>query len=143
MSEAREVMDRFAAAMSAGDLAAMTACYAPDVIAVTPDVGEMMGREAISDYLQEFANAFPDMAYEYARQHDAGNVVIDEGYITGTNTGPLVVLPGETLPPTGKQIRMRSCDIAEVEDGLITSHRFYFDQLDFLGQLGLLPDLHA
>jgi hypothetical protein len=36
---------------------------------------------------------------------------------------------------------MRSCDVAEVEGGLITSHRFYFDQMDFLGQLGLLPDM--
>jgi len=30
--------------------------------------------------------------------------------------------------------------VATVEDGAVTSHRFYFDQMEFLGQLGLLPD---
>jgi ketosteroid isomerase-like protein len=34
-------------------------------------------------------------------------------------------------------VRQRECDVATVRDGLVTSHRFYFDQLDFLGQLGL------
>jgi hypothetical protein len=49
--------------------------------------------------------------------------------------------PAKTYrPPTGKQIRMRSCDIAHVERGLITTHHFYFDQMEFLGQLGLLPE---
>jgi hypothetical protein len=27
-----------------------------------------------------------------------------------------------------------------VENGVIVSHRFYFDQMEFLGQLGLLPE---
>jgi hypothetical protein len=31
-------------------------------------------------------------------------------------------------------------DIATVESGAVTSHRFYFDQMDFLGQLGLAPE---
>jgi hypothetical protein len=35
---------------------------------------------------------------------------------------------------------VRSCDIARVEGGLITTHHFYFDQMEFLGQLGLLPE---
>ena len=140
MGEAREVMDRLTAAATAGDAAAVMACYAVDAVGVTPDAGEIAGREAISAYLLGLAEAFPDIAYEYAQKHEVGNVAIDEGYITGTNTGPLVVRPGESLPPTGKRVRMRSCDVAEVEGGLITSHRFYFDQMDFLAQLGLLPD---
>ena len=140
MGEAREVMDRFTAAVMAGDAATVAACYTADAVALTPDEGELVGPEAISNWLLEFATAFPDLEYEYTQKHEVGNVAIDEGYLTGTNTGPLTVRPGESLPPTGKQIRMRSCDFAEVEGGLITSHRFYFDQMDFLGQLGLLPD---
>jgi ketosteroid isomerase-like protein len=67
-------------------------------------------------------------------------VAIDEGFVVGTNTGPLALPTGRTLPPTGRQVRVRSCDVATVEDGLITSHRAYFDQLELLGQLGLLPE---
>jgi hypothetical protein len=37
-------------------------------------------------------------------------------------------------------VRIRSCDAVTVEGGLVTSHRFYYDQMDFLGQLGLAPE---
>jgi len=47
---------------------------------------------------------------------------------------------GESVPATGKQIRIRECDVVLVEGGQITQHRFYFDQLEFLDQLGLLPE---
>ncbi len=40
-------------------------------------------------------------------------------------------------------MRLRECDVATVTDGLVTSHRFYFDQMDFLGQLGLGPEGQA
>jgi ketosteroid isomerase-like protein len=50
---------------------------------------------------------------------------------------------GETLPATGKEVRVRSCDVARVEGGEITSHHFYFDQLEFLIQLGLMREMSA
>jgi hypothetical protein len=53
---------------------------------------------------------------------------------------PLPMPTGEAIPATGKQIRVRACDVATVEGGRLTSHRIYFDQMEFLGQLGLLPD---
>ncbi|CAM5303007.1 hypothetical protein SALBM311S_11502 [Streptomyces alboniger] len=31
-------------------------------------------------------------------------------------------------------------DIATVKDGRIVDYRLYFDEMEFLGQLGLLPD---
>jgi hypothetical protein len=31
-------------------------------------------------------------------------------------------------------------DAATVADGVVTSHQFYFDQLELLGQLGLAPE---
>jgi hypothetical protein len=35
--------------------------YAPDSVAVTPDQGEVRGREQIVQYLMQFADAFPDL----------------------------------------------------------------------------------
>lgn len=140
MGQAREVMDRLTTATTSGDEKTQAACYAPDAVAITPDQGEITGPQAISKWLSQFGEAFPDMKYEYAQKYEAGNVAIDVGFVTGTNTGPLPSLTGESLPPTGKSIRVRSCDIAQVEGGLITRHEFYFDQMEFLGQLGLLPE---
>lgn len=140
MGQAREAMDRLTSAVTARDKETQAACYAADAIAVTPEEGELVGPEAISNYLSQFGESFPDISYEYAQKHEAGNVAIDVGFVVGTNTGPLPLPSGESLPPTGKSIRVRSCDIATVEDGLIVRHEFFFDQMEFLGQLGLLPE---
>jgi ketosteroid isomerase-like protein len=133
-------MDRLTTAVTARDRGTQAACYAADAIAVTPEEGELVGPEAISNYLSQFGESFPDISYEYAEKYESGNVAIDVGFVVGTNTGPLPLPSGESLPPTGKTIRVRSCDIVTVEDGLITRHEFYFDQMEFLGQLGLLPE---
>jgi ketosteroid isomerase-like protein len=137
VGEARVVMDRATAAISSGSLDELRACYADDATAVTPDQGELNGADAIANYLGQFAEAIPDARWESLYAHEAGDTAIDEGYVAGINTGPLRMPTGETIPATGRQVRVRGCDAATVRDGRITSHRFYFDQLEFLGQLGL------
>ena len=138
MSEARDVLDRLTAAVVAKDAQAVAECYAEDAVAVTPDEGELRGSDRIAEYMSQFGNSFPDLQYKYLQKHDTGNVAIDEGYLTGTHTGPLPTPSGEAIAATGKQINVRSCDVATVEAGVITQHRIYFDQMEFLGQLGLL-----
>jgi ketosteroid isomerase-like protein len=140
MGQARTVMDQMTAAMVSRDMDAAAKVYASDAVAVTPDLGEIRGRDGIIGYLSQFNVAFPDGEYEPLAAHEAGNVAIDEGFFVGTNTGPLPLPDGE-LPATGKRMRLRTCDIATVEGGMITSHRFYYDQLEFLEQLGLAPEL--
>ncbi|TAP42892.1 ester cyclase [Arthrobacter sp. S39] len=140
MGQAREVMDRLTTAMGEKDKDTLSGCYAADAVAFTPDQGEIRGRDAISNYLFEFWVALPDVRYDYTDRHESGDVAIDEGIIVGTHTGPLNLPTGESLPPSGREVRVRSCDVARVENGEIISHHFYFDQMEFLGQLGLLPE---
>ena len=138
MGEAREVMDRATAAVFGKDMDAFAECYAADVVAQTPDAGTINGRDQLADYMRQLADAFPDLDYEMLRTMEDGEFAIDEGIVVGTNTGPLVLASGETLPPTGKSVRLRSIDVATVQGGVITSHDFYFDQMAFVEQLGLL-----
>jgi steroid delta-isomerase-like uncharacterized protein len=137
MGEAREVMDRLTEAVMKGDLEALNAVYAPDAVIETPDRGTIRGRDEAAAYLAEFAAAFPDAQWESVHEYEAGATAIDEGFFVGTNTGVMSGPTGETIPATGRRVRARECDVATVESGKITSHRFYFDQLDWLQQLGL------
>jgi ketosteroid isomerase-like protein len=137
MAEAREVMDRVTDALVAGRLDELRACYADDATVVTPETDEIRGADAVVDYLRSFADAFPDRSWEEIGKHEAGDTAIDEGYFCGTNTGPLQMPSGETVPPTGKRVRLRECDVVTVSNGRITSHRFYYDQTEFAEQLGL------
>jgi ketosteroid isomerase-like protein len=137
MSEAREVMDRVTAAVMSGDSDALKALYAPDAVAETPDQGTIRGRDHIAAYMGEFATAFPDASWEELHKHETSDTAIDEGYFVGTNTGAMTGPNGETIPATGRRVRARECDVATVENGVVTSHRFYFDMQDWLTQLGL------
>jgi ketosteroid isomerase-like protein len=140
MGEARDVMDRVTEFATSGNFDELRQCYADDATAVTPDQGEIKGPDAIVNWFRQFNQAIPDARFESLYSHEAGDTAIDEGYYTGTNTGPLELPTGESLPATGKQVRVRGCDAVTVQNGRITSHRFYFDQMEFLGQLGLVPE---
>ncbi|MDQ0147388.1 MULTISPECIES: nuclear transport factor 2 family protein [Pseudarthrobacter] len=140
MGQARDAMDRLMAAMDAKDRDALAGCYAEDAVIRTPDQAGISGRTAIADYYSHFWEAMPDVRYERTATHEAGDVAVAEGFVVGTNTGQLGLPTGGTLPPTGRQVRVRSCDVTAVQDGVVTSHHAYFDQLELLGQLGLLPE---
>lgn len=140
MGEARKTIDHMTRCMVAHDLEALALAYAEDAVITTPDEGEIKGREQIVNYLRTFTDAFPDLEWEPLAEHESGDTGIDEGWVVGTNTGPLKAPTGETLPPTGRRVRVRSVDVATVRNGEIVRHNFYFDQMDVLGQLGLLPD---
>ena len=141
MGQARETTDRLTAAMAAKDKEALARCYAADAVAYTPDKGELRGRDAITSHLIAYWEAMPDVRYEHTAKYEAGDVAVNEGVVVGTNTGPLRMPSGDALPATGKTLRVRSCDVTTVRDGEITSHHFYFDQVEFLAQLGLMPEM--
>ncbi|WP_217235337.1 ester cyclase [Streptomyces sp. AC555_RSS877] len=141
MGQAREVMDRLTDALTAHhDIEVIGELYADDAVAFTPDEGEIRGRDQIVEYWRQMTEAVPEATYETLHSYEVGDTAIDEGFFSGRNTGPLQLPNGETLPPTQKEIRIRGVDIATVADGRIVDYRLYFDEMDFLGQLGLLSD---
>ncbi|WP_274561749.1 ester cyclase [Streptomyces spiramyceticus] len=141
MGQARDVMDRLTETLTtAKNLQATDECFAEDAVAITPDQGEIRGRDNIVEYWRQLTQALPDSTYEPVHSFEVGNTAIDEGFYVGKNTGPVPLPSGETLPATQRDIRVRGVDFAAVEDGRIVSYRLYFDQMEFLGQLGMLPD---
>ncbi|MDH6440924.1 ketosteroid isomerase-like protein [Streptomyces sp. SAI-144] len=141
MGEAREVMDRLTDALTTHpDLKVIAELYAEDAVAQTPDEGEVRGRDNIVEYWRQMTEAVPEATFETLHAYEAGDTAIDEGFFSGRNTGPIQLPTGETLPATQKEVRIRGVDIATVKDGRIVDYRLYFDEMEFLGQLGLLPD---
>ena len=137
MGQAREIMGRITDAVMSADRDALGRLYATDAVAEAPDGPRLHGADAITDYLMAFKAAFPDASWESANTYESGDTAIDEGYLVGTHTGVFTTPDGE-VPPTGRSLRLRECDIITVADGVAVSHRFYFDQLDFMSQLGLV-----
>jgi ketosteroid isomerase-like protein len=136
MGQARDTMDRVTAAVMSGDRDALGRLYSADAVAETPDEPRIEGGAAIAEYLLAFKRAFPDASFESSAAHEAGDTAIDEGWFVGTHTGVLTTPEGD-IAPTGRSLRLRQCDVLTVADGVAVAHRFYYDQLDFLSQLGL------
>jgi predicted ester cyclase len=140
MATPRERADAFGEAYNAHDLATIRRYLRSDVVLWAPDAGELKGPDQFLEYMKGFFEAFPDAELEPVAGYDAGNTTIDEWIFRGSNQGPLTLLRGETIPPTGKRIAVPGMDIETWDDeGLLIGDRAYFDKLDFLTQLGLVP----
>ena len=99
MGEAREVMDRLTDALTTHpDLKVIGELYAEDAVALTPDEGEIRGRDNIVEYWRQMTEAVPEATFETLHAYEAGDTAIDEGFFSGRNTGPIQLPTGETLP---------------------------------------------
>jgi ketosteroid isomerase-like protein len=47
--------------------------------------------------------------------------------------------PGGEVPPTGRSLETRFCEVLDIKDGEITGARSYFDLAGIMIQLGLMP----
>ena len=97
------------------------------------------GHEDLGAFYDVQMTALPDNRITVLRTAvgDGGALVVEESAIEGTNTGPLVGADGSEIPPTGKHVSAPFAMVHEVRDGKLAASRCYYDQLEFLAQLGV------
>jgi hypothetical protein len=117
------------------------AMQADDAVWRVPGV-TARGRDEIRAWLQPFWQAFSTSRHALEHVYEVGaDRVVAEGAFTGIHDGPLPMPDGTEIPPTGKAISLRFAMSVAREPGteVASSVNIYFDQLEFMGQLGLLP----
>ncbi|WP_067182984.1 nuclear transport factor 2 family protein [Microtetraspora niveoalba] len=139
MTEARELLNRHTAAFNDHDIEALLRVVSPGAVWISPE-GPAEGHEEIASHIGQFFTAFPDVRAVVWETIDHGDLAAEELMMVGTHGGTYLMPGGRAVPGTGRPIQLRCCSMCTVEDGLIVSLRFYFDQLELLAQLGLLPD---
>ena len=97
------------------------------------------GPKAIRASLEPFLKAFPDIQLTTETQFGAGDWVTQLSHMRGTQTGPLEMPGGQTIPATNKTVRLPVAMIAKLEGGKFAEINLYFDQAGLMAQLGLLP----
>lgn len=85
-----------------------------------------------------FQEAFPDLRLEIAQLLTDGPAAAAEGTLTGTHNGVLHT-PNDDVAPTGRAVEFRWAAIYVTEGDALKSEHLFFDQMDFIGQLGLIP----
>jgi predicted ester cyclase len=138
MPEARDTATRFVNAFNAHDESAIRSLNAPNTRFDAPGDVRLEGREAATGYAMAWLNAFPDARMIVLHEHASGPVVVQECRFEGTHTAPLVGAAG-TIPATGNKVAARCVQIGRYENDQVTETRLYYDQVDLLTQLGVMP----
>jgi limonene-1,2-epoxide hydrolase len=116
-----EVVNAFIDAFSARDLDRVLALVSEDVYYDNVPIGDMRGKAAMREFLAPMVGGSGPVHFEVHRQAASGNVVFNE------RTDRMVL--------QGKDIALPVAGVFEVNDGLITFWRDYFDNGTFMKQL--------
>lgn len=136
-SEAREVVGQVYEALNAHDAEASAKLVSEDVEILVPS-GELRGRDAFRRFAWTYITAFPDNRWKITDQAVAGDTVVTEQLVEGTHNGPLVTQQRE-IPPTGRRVTTRVCDVSRVRNGELASIHLYWDDLAVMQALGVPP----
>ncbi len=137
MGDLRKLVGKAFELTDRGEIQARANLMTPDVDFWVSGFGGT-GREGAIAYSTPMAAAFSQMRHAITQTVEAGDTIAVEGVWTGTHTGPLATPEGE-VPPTGRSVRLPYVGVFRGRDGLLSSIHVYLDRLEFMAQLGLLP----
>jgi predicted ester cyclase len=105
-------------------------------------IGVTYRGKQLSQPVEIYAAAFPDMHRELYRFFVDGDTVIVELALQGTQKGPLKS-PLGTIQPTGKRMDAPCCDVFRLKNGKIQSFNCYPSGTVIFAQLGVLSNIEA
>ncbi|MFT7649238.1 MAG: limonene-1,2-epoxide hydrolase [Candidatus Poriferisodalaceae bacterium] len=118
---AEQVVDAFVTAIGNKDEAATMALVSDDVFYDNVPVGSMTGKGPMAEFLAPMFKSKGPVEFEILRQTAAGNIVMNERI--------------DKFQAKGREIAMPVAGVFEVNDGLITFWRDYFDNGMFMKAL--------
>ena len=140
MNEAKRVLEQAIEFWNTGDRDAWAALYDEDVTWEAPGDARISGLADLKvKYFDAHVEAAPDRISRVLALVAEGDLVVEEARYTGTHTGTFRSPDGLEIPATGKKMDFGFTAVFRVENGKITSIRLYYDQLELLTQLGLMP----
>jgi steroid delta-isomerase-like uncharacterized protein len=138
MGHAVDVVRRYDEAFNSQDADARMACLSDDSEVTLPGGMVASGRDQVVAVARTFWQAIPDGRISSEFELTGGDAVVTEGALKGTHTGTFRSPAGD-VPPSGNQVSFRYVSIKWVRDDEIVAEHLYFDQLDFLQQVGAMP----
>ena len=134
MADLSDIAHRHDDAWGAKDVEERKACCASDIELEMPGM-QLKGLDQVLQVEAAFWHALPDSQIKRTNEVVAGDTVITEGFLSGTQTGPFRTPQGE-LPPSGNSVNLRYASLKRVSGDKIVSEHLYFDQMEFMMQIG-------
>ena len=138
--DAREVLEQAIDRWNSSDREGWAALYADDVVYQGPGATRITGLADLKEkYFDALSTAAPDRESSDVVLYADGDHVVEEARYTGTHTGTWRDPSGVEVPATGRKLDFSFVGVFRVEDGKISAIRIYYDQIEVLTQLGLMP----
>lgn len=139
MADTRQVAAEALDAFNAHDEARIHATYAEDVVFEAPGDARISGADAATGFAMAWLNAFPDARLTVHEQLFDGEWCVQRFTFDGTHEATLSG-PGGDVPATHRRLSGRGLQMFRVRDGKIVEEHLYYDQVQVLTQLGLMPE---
>jgi steroid delta-isomerase-like uncharacterized protein len=140
VSEAREVLKQAIDCWNASDREGWAALYTDDVVYQGPGGTRISGLADLKEkYFDALLTAAPDRESRDVVLFADREHVVEEARYTGTHTGTWRDPSGVEIPATGRKLDFPFVGVFRVEGGKISAIRIYYDQIEVLTQLGLMP----
>jgi predicted ester cyclase len=139
MADAQRLGAEFIDAFNAHDEDRIRSLNADNAVFEAPGDVRAEGREAATQYAMGWIHAFPDARITVRNELVADDWVVQEFSFEGTHTAPMQSPMGE-IPATNRSLNGRGVQIYRVEGEEVVDTRLYFDQVQVMTQLGLMPE---
>ena len=140
MTNLEQTAKRWVELFDKRDARGLMALYSENCVNAQPHLPQpIKGKKATEEDLGGLFKAFPDGRLVANQTLVSGDTVAMEWTFTGSQTGPLTG-PTGTIPPSGKRVTLKGAEFIRVDaQGLIVDERGYFDLVNFMTQLGAMP----
>ena len=142
MADPRQVGTKFVEAFNGHDEDAIRKLNDENVVFEAPGDIHIEGRDGATEYAMTWLRAFPDARLTVKNELSDGNWVAQEFTFEGTHEGTLSSPAGD-IPATHKRLDGRGVQLFKVDGDVVTDTRLYFDQVQVMTQLGMMPELTA
>jgi ketosteroid isomerase-like protein len=121
-----------------GDSTVVAELYTDDVKGWAPAMVVSSAAELAVEF-EDRDGAFSDVELDVSPLDVSGERAAVEWIVTATHSGPLEIDDDVVIDPTGLRLTLHGVTVAEFEGDKIRSFRQYWDEVEILEQLALLP----
>ena len=137
-ADARAVVTAYFDALTARDVHAAAACWAPDGVDNMIGQVSQVGPEGVRAFFGELFGAIPDFTFAVESITAEDDRVAVRWHATGTFSGEGSF---QGIAPTGRAVELDGLDLLHVRDGKLVHNDAFTDAMGLARQLGLLPPL--
>lgn len=94
----------------------------------------IVGIEGFKAYYQNYLTGFSKVTFTITDAFGQGDKIVKHWNFKGTHTGDFF-----GIPATGKEVNVNGVTLVKMKDGKIAQEQDFFDNLEFMQQLGLIP----